>query len=180
MTVNPRVVVGVDGSPPSTCAVRWATGTAALHNAPLLLLSAWAIPVAGYSGIGMPTWFFDGQEAEGKRRLAEATRIAHEAAHGGELAITSELVAGPAIATLLERARDARMVVLGSRGLGAVTAGLLGSVTTALAHHAHSPVAVIREWPRNTDPAAQGPVVVGVDGSANSQPAIAMAFEEAS
>ena len=183
MTVNPRVVVGVDGSPPSTCAVRWATGTAALHNAPLLLLSAWAIPVAGYSGIGMPKWFFDGQEAEGKRRLAEATRIAHEAALGGELTMTSELVAGPAIATLLERSRDARMVVLGSRGMGAVTAGLLGSVTTALAHHAYSPVAVIREWPRTTDPAdptAQGPVVVGVDGSANSQPAIAMAFEEAS
>src|ERR1035437_2594670 len=69
------------------------------------------------------------------------------------------------------------MVVLGSRGLGEFTGALLGSVTSALAHHAHSPVAVIRESPH---PATQGPVVVGVDGSANSEPAIAMAFEEAS
>jgi nucleotide-binding universal stress UspA family protein len=133
--------------------------------------------------MGVPQSFFDDQVTEGRRRLAEATRIAHNTAPGEELSVTTELVAGPAIAALIEWSRDARMVVLGSRGLGEFTGALLGSVTSALAHHAHSPVAVIREWPRTTDPAdptAQGPVVVGVDGSANSQPAIAMAFEEAS
>jgi nucleotide-binding universal stress UspA family protein len=177
MTANSRIVVGVDGSMSSMCAVRWAAQTAARHNAPLLLLSAWTVPVAGYRGMGVPPSFFDDQVAEGRRRLGEATRIAHESAPGGELSVTTELVAGPAVAALIESSRDARMIVLGSRGLGEFTGGLLGSVTAALAHHAHSPVAVIRESPH---PTAQGPVVVGVDGSTNSEPAIAMAFEEAS
>ena len=177
MTANSRIVVGVDGSMSSTSAVRWAAQTAARHNAPLLLLSAWTVPVAGYRGMGVPPSFFDDQVAEGRRRLGEATRIAHESAPGGELSVTTELVAGPAVAALIEWSRDARMVVLGSRGLGEFTGGLLGSVTAALAHHAHSPVAVIRESPH---PTTQGPVVVGVDGSTNSEPAIALAFEEAS
>ncbi|MGZ4518145.1 MAG: universal stress protein [Mycobacteriaceae bacterium] len=179
MTVNPRIVVGVDGSPSSTCAVRWAAETAARHNAPLLLLSAWAIP-GGYGSIGMPPSLLEDQETHCRRQLAEATRVAHETAPDAGLSVTCELATSPAVGTLLERSRDARIVVVGSRRLGELTAGLLGSVTSALAHHAHSPIAVIREWPRPADPTAQGPVVVGVDGSTNSEPAIAMAFEEAS
>ncbi|MDQ2723734.1 MAG: universal stress protein, partial [Actinomycetota bacterium] len=94
--------------------------------------------------------------------------------------VSSELTVGPAIGALIDRSGDARMVVLGSRGLGEVTGALLGSVTSALAHHAHSPVAVIGDWPRTTRPTAQDPVVVGVDGTVHSEPTIAMAFEEAS
>jgi nucleotide-binding universal stress UspA family protein len=176
MTVNPRIVVGVDGSPSSTCAVRWAAETAARHNAPLLLLCASAIPGTVYGELGLPRSFFDDQEAEGMRRLADATHIAHNAA-SGELSVTTELTTLPAIAALLERSQDARMIVLGSRGQNPLTGELLGSVASALAHHAHSPVAIIRESPH---PTAQDPVVVGVDGSANSEPAIATAFEEAS
>ncbi|MGZ4561820.1 MAG: universal stress protein, partial [Mycobacteriaceae bacterium] len=151
MTVNPRIVVGVDGSPSSTCAVRWAAETAARHNAPLLLLSAWAIP-GGYGSIGMPPSLLEDQETHCRRQLAEATRVAHEAAPDAGLSVTSELATSPAVGTLLERSRDARIVVVGSRRLGELTAGLLGSVTSALAHHAHSPIAVIREWPRPADP----------------------------
>src|SRR5450759_5005146 len=99
MTVNPRIVVGVDGSMSSTSAVRWAAETAARHNAPLLLLSAWTVPVAGHSGMGVPQSFFDDQVAEGRRRLAEATRIAHNTAPGEELSVTTELVAGPVALT---------------------------------------------------------------------------------
>ena len=179
MTANPPIVVGVDGSPSSTGAVRWAAETAALHHAPLVLLSAVTVPLPS-TMFGPPQSYFDKQEAEGARRLAEATGFAHDTAPGGTLSVSSALAPGPAIGALIDHSRDARMVVCGSRGLGEVTGGLLGSVTSALAHHAHSPVAVIREWPRPTDPTAMGNVVVGVDGSANSEPAIAVAFEEAS
>jgi len=182
MSANPGIVVGVDGSPSSACAVRWAAETAARHNAPLVLLSALTIPVTygGMGGVGLPQSFYDDQEADSARTLREATVIAHEAASGEELSVMPERAMTPAIEALVKRSKDARMVVLGSRGLGEFTAGLLGSVTSAVAHHAHSPVAVIREWPRPTDPTAMGNVVVGVDGSAHSAPAIAMAFEEAS
>ena len=172
------IVVGVDGSPSSKCAVRWAAETAAHHGDPLLLVAAATIPVA-YGAFGMPQSFFDDQHLEGNRRLHEADRIAHEAAPDG-LSVTSELATGRAIETLLELSRTARLVVLGSRGLGEFSGGVLGSVTSALAHHAHSSVAVIRQWPRHKDPTAQGAVVVGVDGSAFSEPAVAAAFDEAS
>jgi len=96
------------------------------------------------------------------------------------VSVRTELSNSLAVSSLIDRSKGARMVVLGSRGLGEFTGGLLGSVTSALAHHAHAPVVVVREWPRPADPAAQGPVVVGVDGSANSEPAVAAAFAEAS
>jgi len=182
MSANPGIVVGVDGSPSSACAVRWAAETAARHHAPLVLLSALTIPATygGMGGIGLPQSFYDDQEADSARTLREATVIAHEAASGEELSVIPERAMTPAVEALVNRSKDARMVVLGSRGLGEFTAGLLGSVTSAVAHHAHSPVAVIREWPRPTDPTAMDNVVVGVDGSAHSAPAITMAFEEAS
>jgi len=147
-----------------------------------VLLSALTIPATygGMGGIGLPQSFYDDQEADSARTLREATVIAHEAASGEELSVIPERAMTPAVEALVNRSKDARMVVLGSRGLGEFTAGLLGSVTSAVAHHAHSPVAVIREWPRPTDPTAMGNVVVGVDGSAHSAPAITMAFEEAS
>jgi len=179
MTANPPIVVGVDGSPSSTCAVRWAAEAAARHNAPLLLVSAWTIPVT-YGAFGMPQGFVGDQEIEGKRRLADATQIAREAAPGVTLSVSTELANSLAAGALIERSHNARMVVLGSRGLGEFTGGLLGSVTSPLAHHSHAPVAVIRALPRQSDPTAQGPVVVGIDGSANSEPAIATAFGEAS
>jgi len=178
MKVNPPIVVGVDGSPSSTSALRWAAETAARHNAPLLLVSALTSPMTS-GAIGMPQGYFDEQEAEGERRLAEAAAFAQQAG-GGDVTVRTELSSSLAVSSLIDRSKGARMVVLGSRGLGEFTGGLLGSVTSALAHHAHAPVVVVREWPRPADPAAQGPVVVGVDGSANSEPAVAAAFAEAS
>ena len=72
---------------------------------------------------------------------------------------------------------DARMIVLGTRGLGAVRGALLGSVTAALATHSRCPVVVV---PSGDTPPDDGPVVVGVDGTTNSEPAIEAAFTEAS
>lgn len=70
------------------------------------------------------------------------------------------------------------MVVLGRRGLGEFTGGLIGSVSSAVAQHAQCPVALIDGWSRVAD--GRGPVVVGVDGSPNSQRALGLAFEESS
>ena len=180
MTDTSRIVVGVDGSPSSQSAVRWAAETAARHRVPLLLLSAWTMSVAAYGGIGLPQWYFDDEETKAKQRLAEATRIAEDATSGDRVTVTSELAPGPASRVLIDGSKRAQMVVLGSRGLGEFTGSMLGSVSAAVTHHAHCPVAVIREWPRPGAFSTPGSVVVGVDGSASSEPAIGVAFAEAS
>lgn len=71
-----------------------------------------------------------------------------------------------------QRRDHAALLVLGSRGLGGFTGLLAGSVAVALGH---CPVAVIRG--EDADPGA--PIVVGVDGSAANQAAVALAFDEA-
>ncbi|MGZ4560797.1 MAG: universal stress protein [Mycobacteriaceae bacterium] len=175
------IVAGVDGSASSHDAVRWAASEAVLRRAPLLLVSSYP-PAADYLGYGpLPRSFFVDREVEGKHLLSEAAKIGAEAVRGhGTVSIHIQLLSGPPIPRLLEHSHSAKMVVLGSRGLGGVTGGFLGSVSTAVATHAHCPVVVVRGLPDPEAPVLDGPVVVGVDGSKNSEPAIAAAFEEAS
>jgi nucleotide-binding universal stress UspA family protein len=83
------------------------------------------------------------------------------------------------IPTLLDMSKEAELVVVGCRGQGAF-ASLLGSVSTGLVHHAHCPVAVIHDEDPLMPHPAQAPVLVGIDGSAASELATAIAFDEAS
>lgn len=176
--VNLPIAVGVDGSPSARDAVRWAAREAVMRGAPLLLLSS--VSVGGIVGVGIPASFFDELREAGERVVAEAVMLAQAEDPEGKLAVRTELSSRTAVEALLEHSRSAHMVVLGTRGLGEATRGLVGSVTSAVARHAHCPVAVITGLPRPGERDLEGPIVVGVDGSANSEPAVALAFEEAS
>ena len=57
--------------------------------------------------------------------------------------ITRTSVRGGAAAGILDAAKDADLLVLGSRGLGGIKGMLLGSVTMQAAHHAQCPVVVV-------------------------------------
>lgn len=74
----------------------------------------------------MPEGYVQWQEDEGRKVLDAALAIAGEAA--GDLEISSEMVAGPSVPTLVEASKDAQLIVLGCRGRGALAPGLLGSV----------------------------------------------------
>lgn len=169
------IVAGIDGSDHSLRALRWAAANARRRHAPLHVVYAFA-PLAGFYGAGMPVLqnAYDELVRAGERTLAEAVRTAREVA-GDEVTITSEMPDEPAAPLLVSRSRGARMIVLGSSGAGGFTGMLAGSTTLGVSAHAHCSVVVVRG--RDTE---DGPVVVGVDGSANSARALDTAFEEAS
>lgn len=180
MRINPPVVVGFDGSAQSREAVRWGAHDAALRDAPLLLVTTMFTPSNYGVPIGMPALYFNEQEATAKKRLAEATELATSATAGREIDIDVELATDPPIVVLRSISKTSRLMVVGSRGHGEFTGGLVGSVSSSLAMHALCPVVIIRGELDAGQIDDRRPVVVGVDGTAHSEPAIAAAFEEAS
>ncbi len=120
---------------------------------------------------------FEALTSDGRQQLA-AAETAIRQAHPG-LDVDTDLRTEDPVPALVELSRDARLIAIGSRGLGGFQGMLAGSTAVALVARGHCPVAVIREQPEGVPP-RYGPVVVGVDGSPTSEPALAMAFEEAS
>ncbi|CAM2889357.1 universal stress protein [Prescottella defluvii] len=168
------IVVGVDGSASARDAVCWAAQEAAIRGDTLTLVTS-----VSAGGIGMSSPFTDDLRLAGDRALADAVALV-DATTGTAVDTITETVNLTPVHALMEHDATARMIVLGTRGLGEFTGGLIGSVTSAVVHHATCPVVVVAGWPRPGEPDFDGPVVLGVDGTAASDPATDAAFEEAS
>lgn len=170
-----HVVVGVDDSDNSLIAVDAAAAEAALRRLPLHVVHAVVNAVvhaavhadsfaAAHSGAAQPP--------EPGRWVDRAVRRA-EAGHPG-LTVTGEVARGRPCPVLVAASRDAELVVIGDRGLGALARALVETVAGGLVMRASCPVLVTR-GPGDPD----GPIAVGVDGSADSQSAAGFAFAEA-
>jgi len=180
-TTDPRITVGVDGSAGSTAAVTWAAEVAARRHLELRIVHG--LQLAGlYYGGGVSgasaTALFDAIRVDGERVIAEARSLA--ASIGKDLVITTELPTEPPVPLLIDESRHARMLVVGRTGTGGFAEMLVGGTAASVASHAHCPVAIVRGRHDTTVIPDEGPVVVGIDGSPNSEQAIAVAFEEAS
>jgi nucleotide-binding universal stress UspA family protein len=174
------IIVGIDGSPVSDAAVRWAAHDAAIRGLPLTLVHV-EDPAA-------PTWSQAPileespaeQQAEGRSLLVNASKIARDAiGDTARIQINGELLSSAPVPALVDQSNDAELIVVGSTGRGALSRGFLGSVSSGLIRHAHCPVALIRDEDPQTPHPAEAPVLVGIDGS-TSDLATAIAFEEAS
>jgi nucleotide-binding universal stress UspA family protein len=139
------VVVGIDGSAGSLVALQWAAEAARLRAVPLHVLFAW-----GDLGARLARTARGGREpTEADEREAalavidEAVREALGPEPGVEIVRVAER--GEATPALLEASKTADLLVVGSRGRGGFAGLLLGSVSQHCIHHAHCPVAVIRE-----------------------------------
>ena len=175
------VIVGVDGSPESDAAVGWAARDAAVRGLPLTLVHVASPADATWSQAPILEESPEEQQAEGRSLLAHASTIARDAiADTAQITINGELLSSSAtILTLVEQSKDAELIVVGSRGRGALSRSILGSVSSGLIRHAHCPVALIREDKTQMPNPARDPILVGIDG-ATSELATAIAFEEAS
>jgi nucleotide-binding universal stress UspA family protein len=179
-TAHHGLVVGVDGSAASKVAVDWAAREAAMRKVSLTLVHI--IPTVRMWGVPTPLELERFYENQAEGFLRDARKVAEEAtSESGETQLDTKLLKGDELPSLVDLSKDAELVVVGCRGLGAIGRRLLGSISWGLLHHAHCPVAVIHdEDPLMSYPVEQAPVVVGIDGSPASESATAIAFDEAS
>ncbi|MEO3931744.1 universal stress protein [Micrococcaceae bacterium Sec7.4] len=190
--VRTTVAVGYDGSEAAQEAVRWAAAYAAAGHYRLRVVHAWVWPmftkklgpVKGVAGSGL--------RHSAEAILAEGVDLARTALAAGtpaaELAEPAPAPGpgpgpgpGPAVegvmetglpaAVLRDAARDARLLVVSSRGIGGVLGQLAGSVCLDLAGSSPCPLMVVRQL-RSPGQAA-APVVVAVDGTSRSSAALA-------
>lgn len=137
-----RVVVGIDGSAQSQMALRWADFLARTMDCDLDVTIAWQLyPGIGF-GAGMASMPSDWNPAG---FAAEAARHTVEEVFGTDRPSTLRITVqeGSAAQVLLQASKDARMLVVGSRGHGGFAGLLLGAVSAASAEHAKCPVLVV-------------------------------------
>jgi nucleotide-binding universal stress UspA family protein len=168
-----RVVVGVDGSPNSAAAARWAANVAERLNAPLHIASAVQEPTfyIAESAMVIPAEVWEEQRHTADKLVADLSTAVQEA--HPSLSVTTGVDTTSAAVMLVEHSRTARVVVVGNSGTGLLVSTLLGSTAKRTVDKADCPVVV---W-RAGDAAVDAPIVVGVDGSATSAAAVEYAFE---
>lgn len=177
---NHGVLVAVDGSPASRVAVDWAAREAALHRRPLSIVHVIQSPaVRMWPEVPMPAEVVARAAEQGRVFLDTAMETAKKATVGEPIRMTTELITASVLPTLIDLSKDADMIVVGRRGLGAIGRRLLGSISSGLVHHARCPVAVIHDEDPLMPHPSTAPVLVGIDGSPASDPATAIAFQEA-
>ena len=169
---HPPVVVGVDGSPTSGPALRWAIHEASTRRIPLHLVSAWN-PSYDLDTLGLATRTVE----DHCRAVLDAARDEVTAADP-TIDVTSTTYVGPPSTSLVDASLNADTVVVGSRGRRALRGFLLGATSLEVAAHAAGPVVVVRE--SALPDATLERVIVGVDGSPRSSDAVAYAFAYAS
>lgn len=173
------VLVGVDGSSSSTAAAMWAGQEAELRGAALHVLQCYDVSVtfAG-PGVVIPPSVYKDVEHWAQWAVS-AVRDAVAALHP-KLVITTETLRGMPGRLLRKASEGVLLTVVGSHGDSEFAESILGSVALRVASGAAGPVVVIRTDPVTGTPEGSGPVWVGLDGSVNSEGALAFAFEEAS
>ena len=190
------LVVGVDGSDQSMCALVWAAQEAERRHCPLHVVTAYTVPVfaassmdAGYATVD------DSVIREGAQAVLDQS-ISKIAGHHN-IEIVPRVESGDAAGVLLELSEEAELMVVGSRGRGGFVGRLLGSVSAALPAHSKCPTVVVPLYcaPRLDEAGVSAPkpkgepcpraeeiekvVVVGVDGSEQARMASLIAAEQA-
>ncbi|MFJ7297382.1 universal stress protein [Streptomyces collinus] len=137
----PRVVVGVDGSPASHAALRWAVHHARMVGGAVEAIYVWDTPSArGWSGPAVDP-DFDLEQA--RERFAQEVRAVFPGEQPPRL--QEHLVQGDPSEALVQASEGAELLVVGRRGIGGFARAMLGSVSQRCAQHAACPVVVVHQ-----------------------------------
>jgi len=136
------IVVGIDGSPAADAALSFALEEAKLRNLPLRVVCAWEIPAIEYAGAPFavtPDLTIEAEHSAGRVLGEAAEKIgANPGVHVETLAVH-----GHPPNVLLDQARDATLLVVGTRGRNTLASLVLGSVSQTVAHHCPSPLTIV-------------------------------------
>ena len=135
----PRIVVGVDGSPGSADALRWAVKHAEQTGGVVEAVTAWHVPPTIYL---TPT----STEADYERHAQEALdRVVDEVVGDRtDVQVSKSLVLQAPSRALTSAAEGAELLVVGGKGVGELPGVHLGSVASFCVHHAPCHVVVVR------------------------------------
>jgi nucleotide-binding universal stress UspA family protein len=165
-----RVVVGVDGSPGGRAALVWALAAAARAGAEVEVVSAFPVDLSWIAPDLLDPRRVEEirSDTEARLRVSVAEAMEDPAVRGtardATVPVHVTVVPGDPAETLVARAEDAGLLVVGSRGRGAVKSALLGSVALHCAAHSPCPVVVVHPGA----PTAAPRVVVGIDDSSGA------------
>ncbi|MFI9749523.1 universal stress protein [Streptomyces collinus] len=165
------VVVGLDGSASSRAAAEWAAREAKRRFLPLKLVHVWEpvpAPIALAQFLGADTQQLWSERVP--REVVEDLKLRHSG-----LDVSVEQVSGRPAEALTEAAKDAELLVLGSRGLSGIGGFLVGSVGQAVLARTEQPVVLVRAGEKVTS----GPVVLGLDTDHPDDTLLTFAFEAA-
>jgi len=173
------VVAGLDGSREAHAAAGWAAADALRRGIPLRLVHAIEPEVTGGYPAPLLTHSTITESLRKHARHLLSTCAAQLTAEHPGLQIDEVPLDGSPVAVLIAESRDAVLTVVGSHGSGQLSQAIFGSVAARLAAHGHGAVVVVHPLPGPDALATGGPVIVGVDGSAQSAAVLGLAFEEA-
>lgn len=167
------IIVGMDESDCAAGALRWAVAEGERRGWPVRAVMAWTFLRQHHLD---RTDEHDPEYAEEDAARALSRYVA-DAVGGAAAGVELDVVCERAAPSLVEAAKDASLLVVGSHGYGGISGAFMGSVSQYCLHHATVPVAIIRDDERTEVKA--GKVVVGVDGSDTSRRALDWALDEA-
>ncbi|MEV7681909.1 universal stress protein [Streptomyces sp. NPDC088341] len=154
--MTPVVTVGLDGTPESLSAVRWAAREAELRQATLRLLHAWVLLSVEPGGAVRES----DQNYWAERIMAEALRTVTE--RHPDLSVVEDMVAQDPASALLAAARESDALVLGSQDMAPMASYFLGQAGLHVVARADGPVVLVRAGDDRDDTAS---VVEGRDGA---------------
>jgi nucleotide-binding universal stress UspA family protein len=138
----PGIVVGIDGSEAADAALTFAFEEAKLRKESLRIVCAWEIPAIEYAGAAyVPSPDLAESAEQGADEVLK--RAAETLGTDGGIHIETVAVHGHAATVLVEQASGATLLVVGTRGHGALATLVLGSVSKAIAHDCPVPLAIV-------------------------------------
>jgi nucleotide-binding universal stress UspA family protein len=142
------MVVGVDGSESSKQALRWAVREAEHAHGVVEAVTAWDVPQFHGALAWLPPTSGDEAALETRARKELTQAVEEVVGSQSPVEVRTTVRYGTPASVLLDAARDASLLVVGSRGLGGFAGLLLGSVAQHCVQHAACPVVVIRDCGR--------------------------------